>query len=86
MLLRAGVKYGSRNVLADPDIREGVKAFSKWPTIPQAGHAGPSVKLCCTHAFAVGSPCARAQDLGIERLLWHGRCTSRASLWAAATC
>ncbi|KAK9814449.1 hypothetical protein WJX72_006058 [[Myrmecia] bisecta] len=30
-----GVKYGSRNVLADPDIREGVKKFSQWPTIPQ---------------------------------------------------
>ncbi|GFH18786.1 glutaredoxin, partial [Haematococcus lacustris] len=31
-----GVQYGSRNVLADPSIREGVKKFSNWPTIPQA--------------------------------------------------
>jgi monothiol glutaredoxin len=23
------------NVLADPDIREGIKEFSSWPTIPQ---------------------------------------------------
>jgi monothiol glutaredoxin len=23
------------NVLADPEIREGVKEFSNWPTIPQ---------------------------------------------------
>lgn len=23
------------NVLADPDVREGVKTFSNWPTIPQ---------------------------------------------------
>ncbi|KAL6765051.1 monothiol glutaredoxin-S15 [Haematococcus lacustris] len=30
-----GVQYGSRNVLADPSIREGVKKFSNWPTIPQ---------------------------------------------------
>ena len=30
-----GVDYGSRNVLADPAIREGVKAFTGWPTIPQ---------------------------------------------------
>jgi glutaredoxin-related protein len=29
------VPYGSRNVLEDPDIREGVKKFSEWPTIPQ---------------------------------------------------
>lgn len=23
------------NVLADPDIRQGIKEFSNWPTIPQ---------------------------------------------------
>ena len=32
---REGVEYGSRNVLADPELREGVKQFSSWPTIPQ---------------------------------------------------
>lgn len=31
----AGVEYSSRNVLTDPDLREGVKSFSEWPTIPQ---------------------------------------------------
>lgn len=30
-----GVDYGSTNVLEDQDIREGVKSFSNWPTIPQ---------------------------------------------------
>ena len=35
MMLTAGAQYGSRNVLADPDIREGIKEFTKWPTIPQ---------------------------------------------------
>jgi monothiol glutaredoxin len=30
-----GVDYGSRNVLADPAIRDGIKAFTGWPTIPQ---------------------------------------------------
>jgi monothiol glutaredoxin len=33
----AGVKYSSRNVLADEEIREGVKKFTNWPTIPQVG-------------------------------------------------
>ena len=32
------MEYGSRNVLADPEIREGVKQFSAWPTIPQVQH------------------------------------------------
>ena len=30
-----GGEYGSRNVLEDPELREGIKAFSEWPTIPQ---------------------------------------------------
>ena len=37
--LLPGVKYGSRNVLADPAIRDGVKKFSNWPTIPQVGRS-----------------------------------------------
>lgn len=35
LLLSAGVKYGSRNVLADPEIRDAIKKYSSWPTIPQ---------------------------------------------------
>lgn len=31
----SGFKYGSRNVLADQGIREGIKKFTQWPTIPQ---------------------------------------------------
>jgi monothiol glutaredoxin len=36
-LLRAcGVeKFASVNVLEDPEIRQGIKDFSNWPTIPQ---------------------------------------------------
>ena len=30
-----GVDFGSRDVLSDPDLREGIKKFSQWPTIPQ---------------------------------------------------
>ncbi|TQF34137.1 Grx4 family monothiol glutaredoxin [Bradyrhizobium sp. UNPA324] len=30
-----GVPFVGINVLADPDIREGIKSFSNWPTIPQ---------------------------------------------------
>ena len=30
-----GVKYNTRNVLADPAVRQGIKEFSNWPTIPQ---------------------------------------------------
>ncbi len=30
-----GTPYASVNVLADPFIREGIKEFSDWPTLPQ---------------------------------------------------
>lgn len=30
-----GVPFHHFNVLSDPDVREGVKRFSDWPTIPQ---------------------------------------------------
>ena len=29
------VKFIGINVLEDPEIREGIKAYSDWPTIPQ---------------------------------------------------
>lgn len=30
-----GVPYETVDVLADPDIRQGIKEYSNWPTIPQ---------------------------------------------------
>lgn len=30
-----GVPFQTVNVLADPLIREGIKQFTQWPTIPQ---------------------------------------------------
>ena len=30
-----GVEFADVNVLADPEIRQGIKDFSDWPTIPQ---------------------------------------------------
>ena len=32
---RLGVDYETRDVLADMDLRQGIKEFSNWPTIPQ---------------------------------------------------
>ena len=35
VLSHMGITYNSVNVLEDPEIREGIKEFSDWPTIPQ---------------------------------------------------
>ena len=30
-----GVPYETLDILADPEIRQGIKEYSNWPTIPQ---------------------------------------------------
>ena len=35
ILDHCGVAYESVDVLQDMDIRQGIKSFSEWPTIPQ---------------------------------------------------
>ena len=35
VLKKSGVQFKDVNVLSDPAIREGIKTFSNWPTIPQ---------------------------------------------------
>ena len=35
ILNKVGVKFGSVNVLESDEMREGIKTYSNWPTIPQ---------------------------------------------------
>lgn len=30
-----GTRFASFDVLSDPDVRQGIKEFGQWPTIPQ---------------------------------------------------
>lgn len=47
VLERLGVTdYKDVNVLADPEIREGIKAFTNWPTIPQLYVKGEFIGGC----------------------------------------
>ena len=41
-----GVDYTDVNVLADEDIRQGIKEYSDWPTIPQLYIKGEFVGGC----------------------------------------
>jgi len=41
-----GVPYETVDVLTDPEIREGIKRFSEWPTIPQVYVKGEFVGGC----------------------------------------
>ena len=41
-----GVKFKGIDVLQDPDIRDGIKEFTNWPTIPQLYVKGEFVGGC----------------------------------------
>lgn len=41
-----GVDYGAVNVLEDQNVREGIKQYSDWPTIPQLYVKGEFVGGC----------------------------------------
>jgi monothiol glutaredoxin len=46
VLSRLGVKFKGVDVLIDPGVREGIKQFSNWPTIPQLYVKGEFVGGC----------------------------------------
>ncbi|HEY8517535.1 MAG TPA: Grx4 family monothiol glutaredoxin [Candidatus Binatia bacterium] len=41
-----GVPYETVDVLKDPEIREGIKRYSNWPTIPQVYINGRFIGGC----------------------------------------
>jgi monothiol glutaredoxin len=46
ILKEVGVPYGSVNILADQELREGLKEHSRWPTYPQLYVDGQLVGGC----------------------------------------
>ncbi len=46
MLSQLGVPFKGVDVLADDAIRQGIKAFSNWPTIPQLYVKGEFIGGC----------------------------------------
>jgi len=46
ILKKEGIPFETVNVLADPEIRQGIKEFSSWPTIPQLYVGGKFVGGC----------------------------------------
>jgi monothiol glutaredoxin len=46
ILTHMGVPFQSANVLEDMELREGIKQFSQWPTVPQLYVKGEFVGGC----------------------------------------
>jgi monothiol glutaredoxin len=68
ILTHMGVKFKGIDVLADPAIRQGIKEFSSWPTIPQLYVNGEFVGGCdiVREMFETGELKALLASKGVE--------------------
>lgn len=71
-LHQTGVEFSSVNILEYPAIREGIKKFSDWPTLPQLYIAGEFIGGCdiVTDLFKSGE----LENLLIEKKLLTKTC------------
>jgi monothiol glutaredoxin len=46
LLSHIGVEFKGVDVLAEPTLRDGIKSFSDWPTIPQLYYKGEFIGGC----------------------------------------
>ncbi|MDI4656257.1 Grx4 family monothiol glutaredoxin [Xanthobacter autotrophicus] len=67
VLAQVGVPYHAVDVLQDPFVREGIKAFSNWPTIPQLYIKGEFVGGCdiVREMFQAGELTALLAEKGV---------------------
>jgi len=67
VLTHLGVKFKGIDILQDPSLRQGIKEFSNWPTIPQLYVKGEFVGGCdiVREMFESGELQTLLQDKGI---------------------
>jgi len=70
ILSHVGVPFKGVNVLADMEVREGIKSFSDWPTIPQLYVQGEFVGGCdiVTEMFQSGELQAMLAEKGLAKV------------------
>jgi monothiol glutaredoxin len=68
ILTHLGVKFKGIDVLADPEIRQGIKDFSSWPTIPQLYVKGEFIGGCdiVRERFESGELAQVLRDKGVQ--------------------
>ena len=67
-LSNMGVKFKGIDVLSDPGLREGIKQFTNWPTIPQLYVGGEFVGGCdiVREMYASGELQQLFEEKGVE--------------------
>ena len=68
LLQHLGVAFKGVNVLDDSEIREGIKGFSNWPTIPQLYVKGEFIGGCdiIREMYEAGELEQTMKDKGVE--------------------
>jgi monothiol glutaredoxin len=68
ILSHMGVKFKGIDVLADSSVREGIKEFSSWPTIPQLYVKGEFIGGCdiVREMFETGELQQMFEEKGVE--------------------
>ncbi|SDG05397.1 MULTISPECIES: Grx4 family monothiol glutaredoxin [Thalassobaculum] len=68
VLSHLGTKFKGVNVLDDPSLREGIKEYSSWPTIPQLYVKGEFVGGCdiVREMFETGELMELMNSRGVE--------------------
>jgi monothiol glutaredoxin len=63
------VEYASADVLQDPELRDGIKSYSNWPTVPQLYIKGEFVggSDIMMEMFEAGELQAMLDEKGIAR-------------------
>ena len=74
ILSHVGVPFKTANVLEDDELREGIKQFSNWPTIPQLYVNGEFVGGCdiITEMFQSGELQAMFEKSGVAKAAESG--------------
>jgi len=67
ILTHMGVPFKTANVLDDAELRDGIKQFSNWPTIPQLYVAGEFLGGCdiVTEMFQSGELKTALEEKGV---------------------
>src|SRR5579871_4802934 len=68
ILTHLGVPFRTANVLEDAELRDGIKQFSNWPTIPQLYGKGDFVGGCdiVTEMFQSGELTTLLDEKGVK--------------------
>ena len=68
VLTHLGVQFKGIDILAEPELREGIKVYSNWPTIPQLYVKGEFVGGCdiIREMFETGELMEHMNTYGID--------------------